>query len=174
VRVRKKKDPLDDIRSNEDNEGVRSPRQTVSSGRNKCPEEALYLELVRTTELLSRPFLELMKAEEISPAQYNVLRILRGAPDGLTCGEIGNRMISRDPDITRLLDRLEKRALVCRSRDDKDRRVVLTRISPQGLDLLDRLDEPVCETHRRLLGHLGPQRMAALSEMLAACREHLS
>jgi DNA-binding MarR family transcriptional regulator len=138
------------------------------------PEEAAYLDLLRTTELLSRPLAQLLKTEDLSPAQYNVLRILRGASDGLTCGEIGSRMITRDPDITRLLDRLEKRRLISRSRDSKDRRVVLTRIAPQGLDLLSRLDHPVRDTHRNLLGHMGPARLRTLAQLLEACRTGLS
>src|SRR5580698_4851566 len=85
------------------------------------PEETAYLELVRTTDMLSRPLSLLLKPEDLSSNQYNVLRILRGARSGLPCGEIGNRMITRDPDITRLLDRLEKRGLILRSREAKDR-----------------------------------------------------
>jgi DNA-binding MarR family transcriptional regulator len=138
-----------------------------------CPEEIAYLDLLSTTETLSRPLAQLLKTEDLSPTQYNILRILRGSPDGLTCGEIGNRMITRDPDITRLLDRLEKRSLVSRCRDTSDRRVVLTRIAPDGLDLLSRLDKPVRDTHRKLLGHLGPDRLRALTRLLAACREAL-
>lgn len=141
--------------------------------RAASPEEAAYVDLVRTAEMLSRPVAQLLKTGDLSPAQYNVLRILRGCPDGLTCGEIGNRMITRDPDITRLLDRLEKRALVSRGRDAKDRRVVLTRIAPAGLDLLARLDRPVRDLHRRLLGHLGPVRLRTLAQLLESCRAAL-
>jgi DNA-binding MarR family transcriptional regulator len=141
-----------------------TPRRTAS------PEEAAYLDLLRTTDVLSRPLAELLKTEELSPAQYNVLRILRGSPEGLTCGEIANRMITRDPDITRLLDRLERRTLVLRRRDGKDRRIVLTRIAPAGLDVLERLDAPVRKAHRRLLGHLGAARRRALAGLLEACR----
>src|SRR5437764_13295915 len=111
--------------------------------------------MLRTCDELSRAFVPILKAEDLSSNQYNVLRILRGAPEGLPCGEIGSRMITRDPDITRLLDRLEKRGLISRCRETKDRRMVLTRISPQGLKLLARLDEPVQEAHREQLGHLG-------------------
>jgi len=125
---------------------------------------------MRTTETLSRPLVQLLKTEDLSPTQYNVLRILRGSPEGLTCGEIGSRLITHDPDITRLLDRLEKRNLVARGRDTKDRRVVLTRIAPEGLELLARLDAPVQDTHRKLLGHLGPKRLQALARLLAAAR----
>jgi DNA-binding MarR family transcriptional regulator len=128
------------------------------------------LELLRTTDQLSRRLVPLLKAEELSPTQYNVLRILRGAPEGLPCGEIGQRMITRDPDITRLLDRLEKRGLIVRWRDVKDRRMVLARITPEGLKMLDRLDEPVQEGHRKQLGHLGRGRLKALCELLRAAR----
>jgi len=135
------------------------------------PEEAVFVDLVRTADRLSRPVTELLKTEDLSPPQYNVLRILRGSPDGLNCGEIGRRMITRDPDITRLLDRLEKRGLISRRRDDqKDRRIVSARITARGLDLLARLDQPVREMHRRLLGHLGAERLRELAELLLACR----
>ena len=139
------------------------PRRTV------CPEEDAFVNLARTTETLSRPLVQLLKTEDLSLTQYNVLRILRGSPEGLTCGAISERMITRDSDITRLLDRLEKRDLVSRCRENKDRRVVLTRIAPKGLELLSALDGPVRDTHRGLLGHLGPKRLDALSQLLAAC-----
>lgn len=112
----------------------------------------------------------MLKAAEITPAQYNVLRILRGAPKGLSCSEIGSRMITRDPDITRLLDRLEKRTLVSRCRETKDRRMVLTRITEPGLKLLSQLDSPVFEAHRLQLGHLGPAKLRDLLELLEEAR----
>ena len=143
------------------------PRRAV------CPEEAAFLDLLRTADIISRPVAQVLKIEDLSPTQYNVLRILRGSPDGLTCGEIGNRMITRDPDITRLLDRLETRSLISRCRESKDRRMVLTRIAPEGLELLARLDKPVQDTHRKLLGHLGQERLRALAGLLAACRSGL-
>jgi DNA-binding MarR family transcriptional regulator len=136
-----------------------------------CPEEVAFLELCRTTDLLSRNLSQLLKTEELSSNQYNVLRILRGAPDGLPCGELGNRMITRDPDITRLLDRLEKRGLILRWRDTGDRRVVMARIEPEGLKLLARMDEPVRDSHRAQLGHLGRQQLRALTELLQAARQ---
>jgi DNA-binding MarR family transcriptional regulator len=138
--------------------------------RTACPEEAAYLDLVGTAEALSRRPAQALKAEDLSQTQYNVLRILRGAPDGLTCGEIGDRMITRDSDITRLLDRLEKRSLISRCRETKDRRIVLTRITPEGLEVLALLDKPVQEAHRKQLGHLGRERLRALAELLAVCR----
>ncbi len=93
------------------------------------PEESLFLDLLRTTDMLSRGMIGVLKKEDLSMTQYNVLRILRGAPEGLPCGEIANRMITRDPDITRLLDRLEKRGLISRCRETKDRRMVMARIT---------------------------------------------
>ena len=138
--------------------------------RSECPEEAAFLDLLRTTDMLSRRPAQVLKTEDLSPTQYNVLRILRGAPEGLTCGEVANRMITRDPDITRLLDRLGKRGLVSRRREAMDRRMVLTRITPEGLAVLSRLDRPVQAAHREQLSHLGPERLQALAELLSACR----
>lgn len=136
-----------------------TPRPTT------CPEELTYLELLRTTDMLSRRLTQVLKSEALSSNQYNVLRILRGAPDGLPCGEIGNRMITRDPDITRLLDRLEKRTQISRCREVKDRRMVMAHITPEGLELLARLDEPVREAHRSQLSHLGRERLRTLTEL---------
>jgi len=146
------------------------------SGRRRapCPEEAAFLDLLRTCDLLSRGPGQVLKTEDLSATQYNVLRILRGAPEGLPCGEIGSRMITRDPDITRLLDRLEKRELISRCRETKDRRMVMARITPEGLKLLARLDAPVEESHRKQLGHLGRDRLRALTELLHACRTKVS
>jgi len=134
------------------------------------PEEAAFLDLVRTADMLSRGAAEVFKVEDLSPSQYNVLRILRGAPEGLPCGEIASRLITRDPDVTRLLDRMEKRSLISRARESRDRRMVLARLTPAGLKLVDRLDEPVQKMHRKLLGHLGKERLRALRELLSAAR----
>ena len=133
-------------------------------------EEQVFVALAITTDQLARRLEPVLRAAEISPTQYNVLRILRGTPGGLACGEIGNRMISRDPDITRLLDRLEKRGLVSRCRETRDRRMVLTRISEAGLKVLAQLDAPVLETHRLLLGHLGPEKLRKLLKLLDEAR----
>ncbi len=137
------------------------------------PEEATFLELARTTDMLSRGLLKVIKTEDLSPTQYNVLRILRGSPDGLPCGEIAARMITRDPDVTRLLDRLEKRGLVSRCRETKDRRTVWTRITPEGLKVLARLDVPIQNAHRKQLGHLGPKGLQELTELLRVSRTHV-
>src|SRR5712671_2462936 len=148
--------------------------QETKRRRAGCPEEAAFLELARTTDMLSRGLVGVLKAEELSSTQYNVLRILRGSRDGLPCGEIASRMITRDPDITRLLDRLEKRALISRCRETKDRRMVMARITPEGLKLLTQLDEPVQETHRKQLGHLGRERLRALTELLYLSRSQVA
>lgn len=137
------------------------------------PEELAFLELLRTTDMLSRGLTQVLKTEDLSANQYNVLRILRGAPAGLACGEIGNRMITRDPDITRLLDRLEKRTLISRCRETRDRRLVTARISAEGLELLARLNESVREAHRRQLGHLGRERLRALTLLMRDSRARL-
>lgn len=137
------------------------------------PEEAAFLDLLRTADVLTRNAISVLKAEDLSHTQYNVLRILRGAPQGLPCGEIASRMITRDPDVTRLLDRMEKRGLISRARDTRDRRMVLTRITSEGLKLVNRLDEPVQQMHRKLLGHLGKERLRALGELMAAARAKL-
>lgn len=137
-------------------------------------EEAVFLDLLRTSDMLSRRPAQVLKAEELSSNQYNVLRILRGAPEGLPCGEIANRMITRDPDITRLLDRLEKRGVISRCRETKDRRMVMTRITAEGLKLLARLDEPVQQAHREQLGHLGRERLRLLAELLRDSRSQVA
>ncbi len=134
-------------------------------------EDEAFANLLRTADALMQGVAAALKPVGLSPAQYNVLRILRGAgPDGLACREIGERMITRDPDITRLLDRLEERELVSRTRDRADRRVMATRITEKGLRLLKDLDGPIAELHADQLGHLGDQRLRSLIALLEAAR----
>src|SRR6266581_9666638 len=152
---------------------MKETAQTENKRRRGSPEEALFLDLLRTTDILSRGLIHVLKAEDLSATQYNVLRILRGSPEGLPCGEIASRMITRDPDVTRLLDRMEKRGLISRSRDNKDRRTVIGRITSEGLKLLARLDEPIQEIHRKQLGHLGRNRLCALTELLSDARANV-
>ena len=133
-----------------------------------CPEEAAFLDLMRTADKLSRGLVQVLKTEDLSATQYNVLRILRGTPEGLPCGEIASRMITRDPDVTRLLDRMEKRGLISRWRETRDRRVVMAKITPEGLKTAGRLDQPIQQTHCQQLGHLGRARLRALTELLQA------
>jgi len=146
---------------------VSGPAKSAAKNRRTgVLEEQVFINLMLTADLLSRRLEPVLKAAEISSTQYNVLRILRGAPEGLPCGEIGSRMISRDPDITRLLDRLEKRGLVSRCRETRDRRLVLTRITDPGLKLLAQLDGPVLDAHYLQLGHLGQEKLKTLMALL--------
>jgi DNA-binding MarR family transcriptional regulator len=134
-------------------------------------EDEAFVNLLRTADALMQGVAATLKPSGLSPAQYNVLRILRGAgPDGLACREIGERMITKDPDITRLLDRLEDRDLIRRSRDRADRRVITTRITDKGLGVLKELDKSMEELHVRQLGHLGEQRLRSLVDLLEAAR----
>jgi DNA-binding MarR family transcriptional regulator len=150
------------------------PQAENKRRRGGSPEEAAFLDIMRTADILSRGLIRVLKAEDVSSTQYNVLRILRGAPEGLACGEIASRMITRDPDVTRLLDRLEKRGLISRCRETKDRRTVMARITPEGLKLLGRLDEPVQAGHRKQLGHLGRERLRLLAELLSVARSQVA
>jgi DNA-binding MarR family transcriptional regulator len=155
------------------------PRDIQSELKQKkpftCREEELFLNLLRTSDQLQRSCAELLKAADLSQTQYNVLRILRGAGDtGLACGEISERMVTRDPDITRLLDRMEKRGLVSRNREKEDRRVVTARIAPAGLELVRKLDEPVTQMHRAQLGHIEPKQQEILIRLLESARAHLA
>jgi DNA-binding MarR family transcriptional regulator len=135
-------------------------------------EEEAFLGLQRTASLLLQSLGRELKGHDLTPAQYNTLRILRGAgPDSLTCGEIGERLVSPGPDVTRLLDRLEQRGLVTRLRDAEDRRVVRARITEKGLDLLATLDEPVGRMLGRLLGNLGEERLRTFVSLLDEARE---
>ena len=139
-------------------------------------EQEAYLNVIRTADVLIRDTGEVLKPAGLSTVQYNVLRILRGmkctgGPDtGLACREVAERMITRDPDMTRLLDRLEKRGLISRCREEKDRRVVRTCITQAGLDLLASLDDVVLQTHQRQLQHLGEERLKRLIELLEDAR----
>lgn len=136
------------------------------------PEEEVYLNLIRSAEWLGHDSDRLLKQYGLSEATYNVLRILRGAGgDGLPCQEIGVRMVTRVPDITRLLDRLEGRNLVQRNRTQRDRRVVLVSITPQGLELLASLDQPVNEQSIRQFAHMTREELGELNRLLEKARE---
>ena len=135
-------------------------------------EEEAFLNLQRTADALLHGLEAALKPVGLSPSQYNVLRILRGAEaEGLACREVADRMVTRDPDITRLLDRLEARGLVIRARDREDRRVITVRITPEGLRLLQELDAPVAELPQRLFGHLDEAQLRTLIELLQMARE---
>lgn len=132
-------------------------------------EEDVYLGMLRAVERLSRGVVETLAAADLTPTQYNALRILRGAGDaGASCTEVSERMVTRDSDVTRLLDRLEARGLISRGREAADRRRVVARITDEGLRVLAELDGPVAETHRRQLGHLRERQLATLGKLLKA------
>ena len=136
------------------------------------PHEEAYLNLLRTAGVLVADFERLFKEHGISEPKYNVLRILRGAGgDGLPCLELAGRMITRVPDITRLVDRLEQQGLVRRHRTDRDRRVVLVSITDKGLKVLDELDEPTVHLHREQLRHMTPAELTELSRLLTKARQ---
>jgi DNA-binding MarR family transcriptional regulator len=136
-------------------------------------EEELLVSLLRTTDVLHERFEQLIRPFNISMTQYNVLRILRGAePVGRTCGEIGERMIAREPDVTRLLERMDKAGLIQRTRDSEDRRVVVTRITSCGLKLLDEL-EPKLRELDGLLKPMGECKIETMLKLLDEVREHV-
>jgi DNA-binding MarR family transcriptional regulator len=148
----------------------------------KSVEQDVFLSIQKTAGSLMDELAEMLKPHGISATQYNVLRILRGAgagccdghadpgAKGIACREIGERMITRDPDMTRLLDRLEDRGLIVRGRDHADRRVITSRITQAGLELLKSLDEPLLDLHERQLGHLSNQKLNTLLKLLESTR----
>lgn len=130
-------------------------------------EAKIFVALLRAADRLAQDADSLIKSHGLTGTQYNVLRILRGAgPEGLPCKGIGDRMISRDPDMTRLLDRMEKRSLITRERQTEDRRVIKTRITPAGLDILKKLDAPVDDLHKKQFRHLNAPKLKVLAESL--------
>jgi DNA-binding MarR family transcriptional regulator len=133
-------------------------------------QEEVVLSLERTAGLVTQPIADVLKASSLSTSQYNVLRILRGSGEGLPCGEISLRMVRRDPDLTRLLDRLDARGLVTRTRDTRDRRVVLAAITPEGIALLDEIDAPMHDALQRVLAHVPEKKLRALLELLEDVR----
>ena len=136
-------------------------------------EEEAFLNLLRTSDCLNRAFLQKIRGWGLTPAQYNVLRILRGAtPNGLPCAAIGERMIAADPDVTRLLGRLKRLKLVRQHRDRQDRRVVLTFITEEGLELLSAMDPAVRNAPRELLGQMRRADLAELIRLLELARQH--
>ena len=157
------------------------------ANRFDCIEQEMYLNLIRTHEQLTEPFDHLFKSHSISQPLYNILRILRGhhqqkqgAPVsgagvcGLPIQRIAEQMLTREPDMTRLIDRLEKVGLVERHRCPDDRRVVLTVITDEGLSLLEALDKEVLAAHREQLAHMPADRVALLNELLYEVRQRES
>ncbi|HUF18409.1 MAG TPA: MarR family transcriptional regulator [Thermoanaerobaculia bacterium] len=134
-------------------------------------EEEVFLNLIRSADQIQAPLSDLLREANLSHSQYNILRILRGAGDTpLRCGEITDRMVRRDPDVTRLLDRLEARGLVARSRGTADRRVVTASITDAGRQLVEDLYGPLQKSMKQMLSHMPAKRLTALVELLEEMR----
>ena len=134
-------------------------------------EHEAVVSLARTAAILEHETAEALKPHGLTPTQYNALRILRGAvPDGLCRNEIRDRLISPMPDATRLLDRLVEMGFIVREREGGDRRFVRARITPEGRELVDRLDDLIHSLHREQLGHLGQERLKRLVQLLDDAR----
>ena len=137
-------------------------------------EEETTLNLARTADLLMQRLVEVLKPHTLSPTQYNVLRILRGAgAEGASCKDIGSRMVARDPDITRMMDRLENRGLLTRDRAKEDRRIVTHKLTPAGLDLVNSLDEPVDAANQEAMRHMSRAKLRELIGLLEELRDGL-
>jgi DNA-binding MarR family transcriptional regulator len=134
-------------------------------------EEEVFLNLQRTAGVLTAKIAEVLKPFELSHIQYNVLRILRGSGKGLACSEIGERLITKDSDITRLLDRLEKRGLIMRERYERDKRVIIVKITEAGRQVLQALDSDIDLAPRKYLGHLGKEMLEKLNALLILARK---
>jgi DNA-binding MarR family transcriptional regulator len=136
------------------------------------PQQEAFLNVLRTSSALTDALEDLLRPYGISATQYNVLRILRGSDaDGLCRNELRDRMLTRMPDMTRLLDRMEEAGWVTRARELEDRRMVLTRISSAGQQLLAELDGPVNDLHRRQLKGLSEAQLRTLIDLLTLARE---
>lgn len=135
------------------------------------PHQEAYLGILRTAAELEHTLAELLKPYGITPTQYNVLRILRGAGEsGLCRNDVRDRMVALVPDATRLLDRMESVGLIARERDTEDRRYVTARITDEGLRVLEDLDAPVRALHRAQLGPLEPDEVSTLIRLLDRVR----
>ena len=135
-------------------------------------QQEAYLSVVRTSTALTDAMEELVKSRGISATQYNVLRILRGSDvEGLCRNALRDRMLTRMPDMTRLLDRMEEAGLVVRVREGEDRRMVMTRITEKGRRLLEELDAPVLALHKRQMARLTDAELRSLSDLLTLVRD---
>jgi DNA-binding MarR family transcriptional regulator len=134
-------------------------------------EEEALLSIARTAAVIEHAGAEALKPFDLTTTQYNVLRILRGAGDhGLCRNEVGERLVTKVPDVTRLLDRMEAAGLIVRDRGGRDRRVVTTRITDKGLALLERIDRDLPAMHTRQIGHLNQKRLRELINLLEEVR----
>jgi MarR family transcriptional regulator, 2-MHQ and catechol-resistance regulon repressor len=131
----------------------------------------VYHNLLRTTERLCEQFDALFKAHGLTQTRYNALRILRGHEGPVPSGTVAREMVNREPDVTRLLERLERSGLIERRRSTKDRRVMLASLTVAGAEVLASLDEPVMRLHREQLAHIGAEELRTLSDLLVRARE---
>ena len=137
----------------------------------EVPQEEVNLNIQRTYGVIMGPVGKLLKEHKLSSPLYNILRILRGVgKDGLPCSQIGERMVTREPDVTRLVDRLVKAGWVRRDRSDEDRRVVSVTLTTSGKKFVDKLDEPMMNLHRETLGHLTKAETKELNRLLVKAR----
>ena len=149
--------------------GLRAELKQKAPFRSR--EQEAYLALLRTADALQASVEAKLQEFGLTGTQYNALRILRGAgAEGLPCREIGQRMITHDPDITRLLNRLQKRGLVTRARAKSDLRVIHGKITTAGLELLREMDEPVERHNREMLKHVESGKLGRLLELLELVR----
>lgn len=151
----------------------RTLREEIKQGRPfESLEHEAHLSVLRTAAMLEHEFAELAKPYGVTPTQYNVLRILKGAgPAGLCRNEVRDRLVARVPDASRLLDRLLDAGLVERERDETDRRLVNTRITRDGVRVLTQLERPVADLHHRKFSRLTKAQLRALIDALAAVRD---
>jgi DNA-binding MarR family transcriptional regulator len=152
---------------------TRQLRDELQQGKpfSSLVQEA-HLNIGRTWTVLSDAFEQMLKPYGITGTQYNVLRILRGAePHGLCRNEVRDRLLTRMPDVTRLLDRMEEAGLVRRVRSTEDRRLVTTHLTDRGQEVVDALDDPAMEEHRQRLGHLTEDQLGTLIELLTLARQ---
>jgi DNA-binding MarR family transcriptional regulator len=133
-------------------------------------EQELFLNIARTAAVVAGPVEQLFESLGLSSSTYNILRILRGSGEALPCSKLGEQLVARVPDTTRLIDRLEKLGLARRERSAQDRRIVLVRITRAGLDALARLDQPLREVHRAQFAHLSPAQIDKLTALLVKAR----
>jgi len=134
-------------------------------------EEEVHVQILYTAQVFAWVVTEALKPAGISQSQFNVLRILRGAkPDAIPAGKIAERMVNRDPDLTRLLDRLEAAGLVEKSRDTEDRRVVNVRITNAGLERVEAASKAVARAIGIALGSMGARDLNQLAELLELAR----
>jgi DNA-binding MarR family transcriptional regulator len=133
--------------------------------------EEASLNIVRTGSVLMGWFEQVLKPFGITGAQYNVLRILHGSPDGLCRNEIRDRMVTRMPDMTRMLDRMEEGGLVVRERETGDRRIVNTQVTAKGRRLLEKLEGLVVQELQHRFGHLSDSQLRSLVSMLTSIRQ---